>query len=228
MSTLSVVPLSKAAREAYAAKQPDSRNENAGTDVSGKIKVAEMSRPKTGAIAPVELFKILAPSMYVVNVTESNGDELQGSAVAVTSNILLTNCHVVADGEFINVTRNEAKWEVSLVSVDVDADRCILKAKMALPNYAPIRAYDTLNIGERVYAIGAPAGLELTMSDGLISGKRVLSGRRLVQTTAPISPGSSGGGLFDEAGNLIGITTFRLKDMENLNFAIAADDYVER
>jgi serine protease Do len=82
--------------------------------------------------------------------------------------------------------------------------------------------------GERVYSIGTPAGLELTMTDGLLSGKRLTSGQHFVQTSAPISPGSSGGGLFDEAGNLIGITTFRLKDSENLNLAISAEDYLLR
>jgi hypothetical protein len=48
---------------------------------------------------------------------------------------------------------------------------------------------------------------------------------RYVQTSAPISPGSSGGGLFDERGNLLGITSFKIDDAENLNFAIAAEDF---
>jgi S1-C subfamily serine protease len=174
------------------------------------------------------LFKLLAPSIYVVNVTQGNGDELQGSAVAVSADILLTNCHVVANSASIILTRNDRKTDVSLISADVDADRCILKSTAPLESHVPIRSYDELDIGERVYSIGAPAGLELTMSDGLISGKRTVSGRRLVQTTAPISPGSSGGGLFDDAGNLVGITTFRLKDSENLNFAISAEDYLAR
>ena len=50
--------------------------------------------------------------------------------------------------------------------------------------------------------------------------------QRLIQTTAPISPGSSGGGLFDESGNLIGITTFMVSEGQSLNFAIATEDYL--
>jgi serine protease Do len=84
-----------------------------------------------------------------------------------------------------------------------------------------------LEIGEKLYSIGAPLGLELTLSDGLLSAKRALSGSHLIQTTAPISPGSSGGGLFDAYGNLVGITTFLLKNSENLNFAIAAQGYLK-
>ena len=61
------------------------------------------------------------------------------------------------------------------------------------------------------------------MADGIVSGLRALNGRNLVQTSAPISPGSLGGGLFDARGNLVGITTFLLRDAQNLNFAIFAD-----
>jgi len=67
--------------------------------------------------------------------------------------------------------------------------------------------------------------LEHTLGDGLISGLRSTKLGRYVQTSTPISPGSSGGGLFDEAGNLLGITTFMLKESQALNFAIAAEDF---
>jgi serine protease Do len=73
--------------------------------------------------------------------------------------------------------------------------------------------------------IGNPSGLTSTLSEGIISGLRTQRGVRYVQTSAPISPGSSGGGLFDERGNLLGITSFKIEDAENLNFAIAAEDY---
>ena len=80
--------------------------------------------------------------------------------------------------------------------------------------------------GERVFAIGTPNQMERTLSDGLVSGIRREPLRNLVQTSAPVSPGSSGGGLFDERGNLIGITTLgSFGRMQNLNFAIAASDF---
>ncbi len=82
-------------------------------------------------------------------------------------------------------------------------------------------------MGERVYTIGAPIGLELTLGEGIISGLRSHKDRRLVQTSAPISGGSSGGGLFDAYGNLVGITTFLLREAQNLNFAIAAEDFTK-
>jgi S1-C subfamily serine protease len=94
---------------------------------------------------------------------------------------------------------------------------------------AGVRTYDSLEVGEPVYTLGAPVGLELTLSNGIISGRREEQGRHFVQTTAPISPGSSGGGLFDARGNLVGVTTLVLVGREHLNqalnFAIAADAF---
>ena len=88
-----------------------------------------------------------------------------------------------------------------------------------------LRNFEELRVGESVYTIGSPSSLESTLGQGIVSGLRTVEGRHLVQTTAQISPGSSGGGLFDGAGNLVGITRFTLKNSQGLNFAIAAEDY---
>ena len=88
-----------------------------------------------------------------------------------------------------------------------------------------IRNFTDLEIGERVYSISTAQGFEKTIAEGIISG--LLSEPRIIQTTAPISPGSSGGGLFDNSGNLIGITFITRKESQNINFAIAADSYFE-
>ena len=67
--------------------------------------------------------------------------------------------------------------------------------------------------------------MERSLGEGIISGLRPSKKWRLVQTTAPISPGSSGDGLFDHSGNLIGVTTFVLQGAQAINFAIAAEDF---
>jgi Tfp pilus assembly protein PilF len=77
-----------------------------------------------------------------------------------------------------------------------------------------------LRVGEPVYAIGAPQGLELSLSGGLVSALRTVRGELFIQTDAAISRGSSGGGLFDQNARLVGITTFYLDGGQNLNFAI--------
>lgn len=154
----------------------------------------------------------------------------QGSAVAVTAQHLFTNCHVLEGQQFFGIFRNEDMSDLRPVSIklrDEDGDRCIIRVdKPDLPSFVTIRSHADVVIGERAYTIGAPSGLDLTLGEGLVSSKRRNEGQQYVQTSAPISPGSSGGGLFDSRGNLLGITTFMLKDTQNLNFAIAAEEFL--
>ena len=90
-----------------------------------------------------------------------------------------------------------------------------------------VRPYDDIKVGERAITVGTPQGLELTVAEGLVSSKRTHKGSRLVQTSAPISHGSSGGGLFDARGQLLGITTFYFAGGQNLNFAVAAEEFAK-
>ena len=184
------------------------------------------------ALPPEQLFKTLERSVYVVAATPSVADArarnvMQGSAVAVSEHLLLTNCHVVKGRELIKIVQDHTVSDAKLIAADSSADRCVLRADdVTLVPITGVRAFGDLAVGEHVFAIGAPRGLERTLSEGLLSGLRHQPGRNLVQTSAAISPGSSGGGLFDERGNLIGITTMQLIGVaQNLNFAVAAGDY---
>jgi hypothetical protein len=228
-NSISVMPLAPEVRRDYDLPATDNSSHELQTngDTSGTVPINNLA-PNTIELSPVTLFKTLSPSVYIVHAKRTNGDELQGSAVVVSDTTLLTNCHVVGGAAELSLVQNDQTFEVRVISANVRADRCILETVSRLKTYVPIRPFDQLEVGEKVYSIGAPLGLELTLSDGLLSGKREVSGSHSAQTTAPISPGSSGGGLFDAYGNLIGITTFLLKDSENLNFAIAAQEYVNR
>jgi len=182
-------------------------------------------------LAPADLFKTLQRSVYVVAATASLADARardvkQGSAVAVSEHLLLTNCHVVKGSGLIKIVQDHTVSDAKLVAADTAADRCVLQADgIALVPISGIRPFTDLAVGEHVFAIGAPVGLERTLTEGLLSGLRHQPGRNLVQTSAAISPGSSGGGLFDDRGNLIGITTMASIGYQNLNFAVAAGDY---
>lgn len=77
-----------------------------------------------------------------------------------------------------------------------------------------------VKVGDRVVAIGAPLGLENTVSEGIVSAIRENASSRIIQTTASISPGSSGGPLLNEYGKVIGLTTATVRDGQNLNFVI--------
>ena len=107
--------------------------------------------------------------------------------------------------------------------MDPQHDLVQLRVPGLVASPVPIRPSTSLKTGERVYAVGAPEGFELTLSEGLISSLRPYEGIQLIQTTAPISRGSSGGGLFDAQGRLIGITAFYVKEGQNLNFALPGE-----
>ncbi len=149
-----------------------------------------------------------------------------GAAVAVAPDRLLTACHVIEALEIISIWQGDFFASAELLDADYESDRCVLVPnKMELSAIARVRGYDELEVGERVFTIGSPSGLEQTLGEGLISSLRVDDGLPLIETTAPISPGSSGGGLFDDQGNLIGITTFLPEGGQQLNVAIAADSF---
>ena len=168
--------------------------------------------------------------------------ENQGSGVIVRPNVVATNCHVIdssggitslfSDDDEIIVHKHDnhrastdTLFNATIRKRDDDRDFCLLNVKGLQGTSAKLRQYDTLQIGEAVYAVGSPKGLDLSLSSGLISQLRQGDGFRVIQTDAAISPGSSGGGLFDSNGNLIGILTSKITDenVEGIGFAIPAD-----
>jgi serine protease Do len=193
---------------------------------------ATLQRPAGRARLDAEgVFATVSRSVYVV-IAARNEEDLKarkgrfGSAVAMDERTLVTNCHVIADMPVIMLHRGGQSFRATPSAGDPATDRCQMTVTPGRLSAVPgIRAWDDLRVGEMVYSIGAPKGLEATLGQGLISGLRQIKAVRYVQTTAPIAPGSSGGGLFDSAGNLVGITTFHIRDADGLNFAITAEEF---
>ena len=96
---------------------------------------------------------------------------------------------------------------------------------MTLSPIQGVRRTDDIKIGEPVYSVGTEAGLERSFGAGIVSGLRQWEGVRIVQNSAPTWHGSSGGGLFDARGNLVGITTAISTIAANMNFSIAAEEF---
>ena len=119
-----------------------------------------------------------------------------------------------------------AQHKAEVASADRSTDRCYLRVLDGeLEPVQGFRDYASLAVGETVYTIGSPKGMVNTLGNGLVSGLRKSDDTQFIQITAPVSKGSSGGGLFDDRGNLIGVTTFTIQDSQNLNFAIAASQF---
>ena len=136
---------------------------------------------------------------------------------------MVTNCHVVVNGSASKVRYASRTYAAHLEVVDLERDVCSLSVAGLHAPPATFGSTQALQVGTTVYAIGAPEGLQLSLSEGIVSSLRQDGDGRYIQTTAAISHGSSGGGLFDEQGHLLGLTSFYIKGGEQLNFALPVE-----
>ncbi|MBX3356130.1 MAG: trypsin-like peptidase domain-containing protein [Phycisphaeraceae bacterium] len=181
-------------------------------------------------MSPKEHAKIIGPS--VIKVRTPSG---LGSGVIINrEGHAITNAHVVqgetklqatvwfpeADG---SLTRRDID-DVELIAVNNEMDLALVQLPVVpgrtyVP--APLEREERLEIGQPVFAIGNPLGLERTLTQGVISTpRRSMGGRTYIQTDTPINPGNSGGPLFNTRGEVIGITNMKLMFGENMGFAI--------
>jgi serine protease Do len=181
---------------------------------------------KAQATDPAELFEKLSPSVWVVVASDKNGVATSlGSGVVIGIERIVTNCHVLKKAASVLVRRENTMHAARLEFADVERDLCTLKVKGLSAPAVNIAALSSVRVGQKIIVIGAPRGFELTLSDGLISALRRNKDDvvEFIQISAPISPGSSGGGLFNMNGDLLGIPTLSRTDAQNLNFATPAE-----
>jgi S1-C subfamily serine protease len=180
--------------------------------------------PAAAARSAESVFSEVASSVARVQVMDAtNRMVVIGSGVVIDNAVVLTNCHVVMRGAKLTVKIGNAVMPATIQLADEALDLCRLTVPGLRAPAVTIGTVASLRTGQRVYAVGAPEGLELTISDGIVSALRKVDEGTVIQTTAPISPGSSGGGLFDASGRLVGVMTFQHRYGQNLNFALPAD-----
>jgi hypothetical protein len=188
--------------------------------------------PKPGiALEPHEIFKRTDPSVVVIEVFDKGNKSLGlGSGVLIAPRDVVTNCHVVGEAARLSIKQGDVLRSARLRYQDSARDLCQIVLDDAFPSGKPVSAMvasEKIEVGQPVFAIGSPMGLEHTISRGIVSGLRgQKNAAKLIQTDAAISKGSSGGGLFDVEGRLVGIVTFGIAE-GNLNFAIPTDWIVE-
>jgi TPR repeat protein len=164
-------------------------------------------------------------------VSDRAGNEISlGSGFAVTADgKIVTNYHVIkgaysgvaklADGSLLPVE--------GVLAVDTDKDLTVLRVEGKGLPFLRLASIIDLHVGDHVVAIGSPLGLEGTVSDGIVSALRQETlGKDWIQTTAPVSPGNSGGPLLNMNGIVVGVITRQvsLEQGQNLNFAIPAEE----
>lgn len=164
----------------------------------------------------------------VVSLAVGNG---AGSGFVVTPDgYVLTNSHVVSTGKRIRVrTSTGEETDGRVVGDDPATDLALVRVDASLP-YLAVDGLVSPRVGQLAVAIGNPLGFESTVSTGVVSalgrslrgrGNRLIDG--VIQHTAPLNPGNSGGPLLDTAGRVIGVNTAIIARSQNLGFAIAAE-----
>jgi len=152
-----------------------------------------------------------------------------GSGFIVDDGKVITNLHVIEDATFgyVTISGESKKHKINgYLAIDKSHDLALLSVPTLIGNSLAIND-NSPEIGEKIYAIGNPKGLSGTISEGIISGIRNFDNEELIQITAPISPGSSGGPVINNNGELIGVSVGTLDSGQNLNFAIPTK-YVSR
>ncbi len=173
------------------------------------------------------IFKENSKAVVVVVTYDKDGKAItQGSGFIVREDgAIVTNYHVISNAVDIKVKAGDKVLKVEgLIHVDKENDLVILKADAKNLPVVRIGDIEKVTVGEKVYVISSPLGLENTISDGVLSGIREITDeRKILQITAPISPGSSGGPVFNNNGEVIGIATFLVEEAQNLNFAMTVN-----
>lgn len=176
-------------------------------------------------LTATEVYSLCSPAVFYIELYDRYGMAFaSGSGFFINSTgLAVTNYHVIEDAySAIIYTKSGASYTVAGYSdYDSDKDIALLQINGTGFPYLAIGNSRSLLSGSKVYAIGSPLGLDDTFSDGMISKPvRTLNGIDYIQITAPISPGSSGGALLNDKGQVIGITTAYAVDGQNVNFAV--------
>lgn len=175
---------------------------------------------------PEEIYASALPATITLEVENAAGQHFIGSAfLAVRDGLAVTAWHVVHDARRIEArfADNQRVPVVGWVDKDEEHDLALIAlARGGAPKLAVCSAPP--RVGSRIYTIGAPKGLDFSLSEGLVSQIRMVDGVEFYQISSPISPGDSGGPVLNERGEVIGIMSWRKANAENLGFAIPGSD----
>jgi len=174
---------------------------------------------------------VLEQVVMIISMDENYQPISIGSGFVIGKNgEIATNYHVIegASSAIVKFVNKEEKYTVdNIIQTSTKYDLAIIKIST---KSTPLSLGDDelASVGNRIYAIGNPEGLEGTVSEGIISGfRKVEENFRIMQITAPISPGSSGGPVINQNGQVIGVASASIIIGQNLNFAVPVNKLKE-
>lgn len=187
------------------------------------VYVEESAESERGVIGsrPAPRIEELRKAVVVLRAGDRGGS---GFVVNATG-LILTNAHVVGRSATVEVETYAGDLLLGrVIERSEAADLALVKVEFPGTPWLQLAGAGQVRLAQEIYIIGAPSGLEGTVTKGIVSAIRQLAGFRVIQVDAAISPGSSGGPVIDETGRVIGIVTSKLTNAEALGFAVAADE----
>ena len=209
-------------------KNINSTNYSLTKATGSELSIQEIVAKNENSVVAITTESMSTDSWARQYVTEGAGS----GVVYSEDGYILTNNHVIEGASTINVTMNDGKtYEASLVAADSQSDIAVLKIDATGLTPVSFGDSDALSVGDLAVVIGNPLGtLAGTATDGIVSGLEreiTLDGKSmtLIQVSASVNPGNSGGGVFDQYGNLIGLVVAKSSgsDVEGLGFAIPSN-----
>jgi S1-C subfamily serine protease len=178
-----------------------------------------------------QIFSEFAPAVVTISVKNPLGEGGGTGFLLDRAGMVATNHHVIDEATEIKVKLMDGTVadEVEILEENEEHDLALLQIKIK-HELVPVVLGDSdkVAVGERAVSIGNPLGLEHTLTDGVISARRMLQGKRMIQMSTPVSPGNSGGPLFNSRGEVIGVSTgiYHGHSMlaQNLNLAMPVND----
>ena len=171
------------------------------------------SIPPGGPLTSEEVFAKASSAVFKINIFAMTGvEDGSGSGFFITSDgIAVTNMHVIYNMSSATITTpDKSTYPVEgVLAMYPEADLAIIKIQGSDFPYLEVGDPSTLRVAQRIYCVGSPLGFDNTISDGLVSSlNREYDGYdAFIQISAPIAPGSSGGALLNEYGQVVGVTT---------------------
>jgi S1-C subfamily serine protease len=176
------------------------------------------------ALSPEEIARQSFPSSVGIYLFDEDKNPIKsGSGFFVSPGVIATNYHVIEGASFgiAKIVGKEKKHQISNVkAVNQRIDLALIEVSdLSIP---PLFLDNgrKLSVGQKVYAIGNPQGLEGTFSEGIVSSVREVGDDYYIQMTTPISSGSSGGPVLDDRGLVVGLSVATYQNGQNLNFAV--------
>ena len=190
------------------------------TNTSQKHKITEQTAQ--------EIAQNALKSIVYLEMQKPDGTISQGSGFFIRPSYIVTNHHVIegATKAYVKLVGKQITYRVeSIAATDEYYDLAVLKLSGITAPTLSLANSDTVQIGETVYVAGNPKGLEGTFSSGIISAVRAGGNDKLIQIDASISPGSSGGAVLNNKGEVVGVVTWSHRDpnAQNLNFVVPSN-----